>query len=188
MRRREDPCLVRLDRVQVLSHAPGGGCKVPVITGYETIRDGFVRCQTSTGTYARCRELRSSSSHAQVFWQYQRRKAWLKPWKISLVPNDLVGLTRQDLQPILAHCRNHRLLVVEIAFDFSIQSGVDRDFVNGHGIFGKSRQLTDRGGLRELYYGSRKSGTYVRCYPKASVNAFRVEHYCPVKCRRESVG
>jgi hypothetical protein len=132
---------VRLDRVQVLSWAPPGR-KPPKLKGYRIVRDYFVRCQTTTATYARMRWYRSTTDATQIFWQYQRRKGWLKPWKITLVADDNTGLTYEKLQSVLKHCRYHRFITVEMAIDFSPSLGIDKEFVRQHGLFGKSRRRT----------------------------------------------
>lgn len=43
------------------------------------ICDSFVRCQTTTPTYARCRQYQSLDNDAKISWQYRRLKGWLKP-------------------------------------------------------------------------------------------------------------
>src|SRR5713101_2174847 len=174
MNQSEAKCVVRLDRLQIVADARYGERKLPTVEGYQVVRDSFVRCQTRTVTYARCRQLRHRSSETQVFWQYRKQKGWLRPWKITFVPNDRTGLLRKDMDPILAHCRDHRLLLVELAFDFNIKTGLDRDFVRRRGVFGKSRLRNDIGNGRDVYYGSRKSIKFVRCYQKSAVNGFRI--------------
>jgi len=172
--RQELPCVVRLDRVQLVVPRPLKG-PLPTIRDYRILKDTFVRSQTNVMTYARCRQLVHLETGTKLYIQYQKQKAWLAGWKVTLVANDRRGLNREDLDPVLARCRMHRLLMAEVAFDFSPESGVDLHFVKGHGLFGKSRRRFDRGGQGELRFGSRKSGKLVRCYPKAEIDAFRVE-------------
>lgn len=130
---------VRLDRVQLVSWAPQGR-KPPPLEGYRIMRDSFVRRQTTTATYARSREYQSLTDDTKVFWQYQRLKGWLKPWKITIVADDQTGLSCEQIQQVLGHCRHYRFLIVEIAVDFVPTTGVDGSFVRQHGIFGKSRR------------------------------------------------
>jgi hypothetical protein len=164
---------VRLDRVQVVCWAPKGR-KPPTIEGFEIARDSFVRCQTTTKTYARCRQLRSLTTAERVFWQYQPLKPWLSGWKITLVADDKAGLSRLDIEKVLRHCRGYRFLLVEIAIDFARATGIGVQFVREHGHFGKSR-LVQRAETGALRYGCRKSSKLVRCYSKAGLNVFRVE-------------
>lgn len=164
---------VQVDRVQVASWAPGGR-KPPPLKGFAIARDSFVRCQTTTATYARCRQYKRLNDDTKIFWQYQRQKGWLKPWKITLVADDQRGLSEDDIELVLRHCKFYRFLIVEIALDFSPRSGVTGDFVRRHAVFGKSRRkhtIQDR----ILYWGGRKSEKFVRCYEKQELARYRVE-------------
>ena len=130
---------VRLDRVQILSWAPRGR-KPPPLAGYKIVRDSFVRCQTTTATYARCRQYQSTTDDTKIFWQYQRLKGWLRPWKVTIVADDKTGLSYEQIQGVLKFCRHHRFLTIEVAVDFCRSAGIDKRFVRQHGVFGKSRR------------------------------------------------
>jgi hypothetical protein len=130
---------VRLDRLQLWSWAPRGR-KPPQLEGYKIVRDSFVRCQTTTATYARSRQYQRVTNDTKIFWQYQRLKGWLKPWKITIVADDESELSYADVARILKHCRHYRFLTVEIAIDFSPSAGITRQFIREHAVFGKSRQ------------------------------------------------
>jgi hypothetical protein len=169
-----EPIVVRLDRVRIVSWAKPGW-KPPSIPGFRVVKDTWVRPQGPTPTYYRVRELQAEASGARAWWQYQPRRGWLRPWRITLVGDDRTGLTPYEAIRILKRCRYAWVVLVELAVDFDPTSGVDRAFVKRHGVFGKSRRRTDRGGPGQLRYGSRKSGKLVRAYWKDEVNAFRVE-------------
>ncbi|MGA7503068.1 MAG: hypothetical protein WA859_22430 [Candidatus Sulfotelmatobacter sp.] len=132
-----------MDRVQILSWAPQGR-KPPLLKGYKVVRDCFVRCQTTTPTYARSRQYQSATDDTKIFWQYQRRNSWLKPWKITVVADDATGLSYEQLQTVLKHCIHYRFLTIEIAVDFSPTIGMNRRFVRQHAVFGKSRRYAKR--------------------------------------------
>jgi len=134
---------VRLDRLQIASGALRGR-KPPQLQGYKVVRDCFVRCQTTTATYARVRQYQSIANDTNIYWQYCRRKGWLAPWKITMVADDTTGLSRDDIEPVLRSCRSYRLLMVEIAIDFSPSTGVNKQFIRHHAIFGKSRRRADK--------------------------------------------
>jgi len=168
--RTKPACIVRLDRLLLVASGPSRS--VPRIEGYTVIRDIFVRRQTTMATYARSRELRSPSG-TKIYWQYQKQKGWLAPWRITFVPDDRRGLRRGDLDAIIARCKSYHLLLVEIAFDFDT-TAMSRDFVRRHALFGKCRfRNTAAGGVR--YYGARKSNKLVRCYLKSATNGYRIE-------------
>jgi hypothetical protein len=168
-------CQVRLDRLQVMCTTRGKarGPKPVDIRGFRVVSDKFVRCQTTIPTYARCRQLINRMSGTRIFWQYQPRAPWLWPWKITFVANDKFGLWKNEIKEVMKSSEDHRLILVEIAFDFDPASGVNREFLRGHAIFGKSRRRRSNPG--ELRYGTRKSGKLVRVYRKRSLGVFRVE-------------
>jgi hypothetical protein len=130
---------VLLDRLQVSSEAPTPP-KPPLIPGWKVVFDHLVRPQTDVITYARCREYRSTSNATKIFWQYERRCPWLKPWKITLIADDRFGLSAADVWNVVRNCRSYQILIVELAFDFSTPSPVNTAFVRRHGVFGKSRR------------------------------------------------
>ena len=134
-----NPIKVRLDRVQILSWAPKAR-KPPKLKGYKIVRDCFVPCQTTTPTYARSRQYQSTTDDTKIFWQYQRRNGWLKPWKITIVADDERGLSYDDVEMVLKHCRHYRFLTIEIAVDFCPSAGINQQFVRQHAVFGKSRR------------------------------------------------
>ncbi len=165
--------VVRLDRVQLVSWAPQGR-KPPLLNGFAITRDCFVRCQTTTATYARCRQYKSLKDDTKIYWQYERLKGWLKPWKITIVADDKTGLSYEQIDNVLGHCRFYRFLIIEVAIDFSPSMGVDRQFVRRHAVFGKSRR-SRRKENSILYWGGRKSEKLVRCYDKKELATYRVE-------------
>jgi hypothetical protein len=178
---------VQVDRVQLVSWAPQGRTP-PRVKGFKVTQDCFVRMQTSIPTYERCRFYLSKENDAKIYWQYQRRTPFLKPWKITVVADDKTGLSYEEIDTVLRHCKYWHFLIIEVAFDFSPSTGVDRNFVRRHAIFGKSRRRQKRGTSDDLYFGSRKSDKFVRCYEKEGVDSYRVEpELHPRLLRREQI-
>ena len=138
-----------LDRVQIVSWAPEGRAPPPV-EGFAVTRDSFVRCQTTTSTYARCRHYNSLTNDAKIYWQYSRQKGWLKPWKITMVADDKTGLSRDEIERVLKHCRSYQFLTVEIAIDFSPSTGVSKQFIHRRAVFGKSHRRAKKKESRPL--------------------------------------
>jgi hypothetical protein len=138
----DDDLLVRvlLDRLQFTSEAREQEAP-PKVEGFTVISDHWVRPQTDVPTYGRSREFRNRRNYAQIFWQYQRRCPWLRPWKITLIADDRYGLTADEVWSVVRHCRCCRILIVELALDFCVPPPVNDAFVRRHGIFGKSRRL-----------------------------------------------
>lgn len=128
----------RLDRVQIVSWAPHGR-PPPMLKCYAVTADSFVRCQTTTSTYARCRQYKSLIRGTKIYWQYSRQKGWLEPWKITIVADDESGLSFDEIDQVLKHCHYYRFLLIEIAIDFSPATAVNNNFIRAHAVFGKSR-------------------------------------------------
>ena len=165
-------CIVRLDRIQLLAWPKGRG--LPAVPGFETRSDFFVRKQTSIVTYRRVRTSKNPVSDTTLSFQHWAACPWLAPVKLTVTAEDRKGLSKYELGIIVNSFKRTRLLLVELALDFSPESGVDRTFLLSHGIFGKSQLACDGSYLR-LVYGGRKSDKLVRCYWKESVASFRVE-------------
>ena len=136
----DDNLLIRalLDRFQLTSESTTP--KRPKVHGFDVVWDHFVKPQTDIPTYARCRKYRSRTNDTKIFWQYQRRCPWLKPWKITLIADDRYGLTAGEVWSVVRHCQSYRILIVELALDFYVPPPVNDAFVRRHGIFGKSRR------------------------------------------------
>lgn len=130
----------QVDRVQLVSWAPKGRRPPQQLRGFAITRDSFVRCQTTTTTYARCRQYKSLINDAKIYWQYGRQQGWLSPWKITIVADDITGLSYDEIELVLRHCHSYRFLTVEIAIDFEPAVGVNRGFIRQHAVFGKSRR------------------------------------------------
>jgi hypothetical protein len=140
---------VRLDRLQLASWALKRW-KPPQLDGFKITRDSFVRRQTTTSTYARCRQYQSLNNDTKVYWQYDRQKGWLVPWKITIVSDDVSGLTRNEIEKVLKYCQFYRLLLVEVAIDFRPSTGVNRIFIRSHAVFGKSHRRATKKESRPL--------------------------------------
>jgi hypothetical protein len=167
-------CVAKIDRIGIVADT-GRKRGLPDIDDFRVVRDTRVRQQTTARTYLRCRHLVNDKSGAKAFWQYDPQHAWLPTWKVRLIGDDRDGLMLPDILRVLSYCGDYRLMLVEIAFDFGLATGVDARFIRRHALFGKSHPRSDRGGGDQLRYGGRYSDVLVRAYAKAAVRAFRVE-------------
>ena len=167
-------CTVRLDRLR-FSAEPRGGPKVPAIEGFRVLQDFRARPQGRIPTYARVKKLRSGTTSCQIVIQYKPQQGWLPPYILTIVGDDNVGITPEVLAAVRTSYYVRKLSLVELALDFDPSAGVDREYVLRHGVFGKTRRRTDRGGPENLRYGSRSSPKIVRCYAKTGIEKYRVE-------------
>ena len=120
-------------------------------------------------------KLRSTASDCQIAVQYESQLPWLTPLRITIIGDDKTGVTVENIEGVISQCQHYALSLVELAFDFTPESKMDRDFVRRHGHFGKSHRRVDRGGPGTLRYGGRSCPKLVRCYSKESLEVFRVE-------------
>jgi hypothetical protein len=170
----EEACQVRLDRLIVgVPEALAEGLPEP--RGFKRIADYRIRPQGKFATYARVQKFKSKRNACQVSIQYKPRAPWL-PWcRITMIGDDRTGLTLEELKSILADCPDHRISLVELAFDFHPDTLVDESFVLSNCRFGKARLNKKRRATGYLRYGGRGSPKLVRCYPKLEIGRYRVE-------------
>jgi hypothetical protein len=157
---------IKIDRVQIVSWARQGWKPPRRLKGFQRTRDSFVRPQTDIPTYERCSHYQGIENDAKIYWQYYRRSSFLKPWKITIVADDKIGLSYDEIDTVLNRCRFWHFLTIEVAIDFSHSTGVDMNFVRRHALLGKSRRRRKHQIDGILYFGTRKSDKLVRCYDK----------------------
>ena len=163
-----------LDRLQILASL-SGQAEPPEIPGFRRVRNTFVRSQTSIKTYLRVCEYANPVTHTRLFIQYLPQFPGLPPFKLTIIPDDRATLSRKELLRILRPFRKYRLLTLELALDFDLESKIDASFVRRHFLFGKSRLNTSRLFVLSAQYGHRKADKLVRCYRKVELHVFRVE-------------
>jgi len=173
-------CIVRLDRIRFSCPRDGfrgkGFRKPPTVPGFTTVSDTLVRgTKGKKPNYRRVRRLKSSATGSEIQIQYQRTHGYLKPMRVTVIGPDSTGLLWPELKIIGDTFSDFQISMVEIAFDFGPEAGVDKAFVARHGRFGKSHRVPRRQYPGTLRYGTRHSAKMVRCYQKEEVNAFRVE-------------
>jgi hypothetical protein len=171
--RANNKCQVRLDRISANAVAQDKAIKN--LRGYKCLSDFRPQQQGRALNYGRVRKFCSVTNSSKVTLQYERRVPWGAPQRVTMIGHDQTGLSLQEIQGVISQCYRHDLSLVELAFDFTPEAGVDREFVLRHGRFGKSRRRLDRGGPGTLRYGGRSCPKLVRCYLKESLEVFRVE-------------
>ena len=72
--------------------------------------------------YGRVREMLSAVSKTKLFINYQPRYRQVAAIRIAVVPDDLPGLRRPELERIVQAFAPSHLVIVEIAFDFCLGS------------------------------------------------------------------
>jgi len=121
--------------------------------------------------YSRAQWFHSTKHEGKLVVESERREHWLPPFRLTLVADDVLGLSPPDVFSVLEQLPDFKLTMGELAVDFP--EGMDRGGVRSHGLFGKSRPAPAVNGTD--YWGSRKGAKLVRCYFKPQIQAFRVE-------------
>jgi hypothetical protein len=175
-------CLVRLDRLVIVSPrfkpkwSDDRKIEVhPPISGFRGTGNWFPKQQGKIRTYRRVRSFLNSKTGTKLFVQSERAHGFLKPVRVTIVGNDATGILWPDLKKIGDAYRDILVRMLELSFDFAPSSGVDKEYVLKHALFGKSRPVKDPRYPDLLRYGTRDSDKMARCYWKPQVNAFRVE-------------
>jgi hypothetical protein len=137
-----DAITPRLDRLRWNSWAKPGA-KIPNIQGFKVLKDFRLNPLGKPPPYGRVRKLKSETSDAEVHWEYDRQKGWIRHWRITLIADDETGITPEEVCTFIKRCRYYHFLIVELALDFPSDSFVDCTFVKRHALFGKSRRRRD---------------------------------------------
>jgi hypothetical protein len=167
-------CTPRLDRMR-FSAKPRRGPEIPAIKGFRVLQDFRPKSQGKIASYARVKKLISETTSCAINVQYKPLQPWLKACIVTVIGDDALGITPEEVERIVVGFRNIQLCLVELALDFDRELGIDRQYVRRFARFGKSRQRDDRGGPEQVRFGSRGSTKVVRCYAKKQLDAYRIE-------------
>jgi hypothetical protein len=160
-------CILRLDRAIVCADEWQREA-IRTLPGYSCVKDHRLR----TGLYERCIVLKNVNG-TRISCEYGRRVPWIPKLRVTWDANDKMGLQQPDLLPILELVSNAKLVLIELAFDFAPDLHINCGFVLAHFTFGKSRFHGKKPGI--VWFGTRRSTTFVRAYWKDEIDAFRVE-------------
>jgi hypothetical protein len=119
--------------------------------------------------------IKGSGSVSEVIVESRPLKQCFPPNRVVVFPRDTTLLRATDLAPILERLTGPKFQLVEVACDFPFASIVDTEFVERHGVFGKSRP--HRVGQIPAYdsWGGRKGSKFVKSYYKPEISGHRVE-------------
>jgi len=99
---------------------------------------------------------------------------WLPKYRIAIVPRDPTGLMFEELRSVLELLPRFKIVVLEIALDFPLESVMDTSFVRQHMLCGKTRMRVGGTALHERG-GTTRSAKVVRAYAKFEAASFRIE-------------
>ncbi len=87
--------------------------------------------------YGLVTRLKGMKSVREINVQHGPNKPWLAPCRITIIPRDASGVVVQDFQSILELLPDFKIVLMEVAFDFPLDSVVDVDYVRKHFLSGK---------------------------------------------------
>jgi hypothetical protein len=125
--------------------------------------------------YGRAHWFVSTTSKTKCCVESDRQGGWLAPFAVSLFADDRTGLLPRTVMDILALLPRTRLILIELALDFSLVSHVTRAFTRRHAVFGKSWRDLSRNNPAVDWWGARRGAKRVKSYRKDEVAAHRVE-------------
>lgn len=114
-------------------------------------------------------------SAARVCVDSDRQAGWLAPFRVTMYANDVKGLLAGDVLQILEVLPFTYILMLELALDFPLASGVSRDYILRHGVFGKARRDVSLRNAVVDCWGARRARKRTKSYEKWEIAAQRVE-------------
>jgi hypothetical protein len=115
-----DAVVAKTDRVGFTSGATLKGAIVP-LRSFRIESDHSlwnVNADFFQAPYGRVCELVNDGTKTRIFVKHRPRFRKLAPMRVAVVPDDMEGLRRQELEEILQAFAPYRLVIVEIALDF----------------------------------------------------------------------
>ena len=162
-------CTVKIDRLVLTAIAVTleALCAIP---GYRVKKTKRLWRQL----YREVTRIYGTGSIRKIIIESAPNVAWLPKFRITIIPRDTTGLLLEDLRFILELIAEFKLVLLEIALDFPLESVIDTSFVRRHMLCGKTR-LRPGGNTLHERWGSARSSKVVRAYAKFEASSFRIE-------------
>lgn len=134
-------CEVRLDRLRIAST----GFPMEAIlnlSGFRRTKSQWLKRRKPKDflAYRRLTRFESTTSVGEMCVLTERQSHRLAQCMVTLIAEDKMGLRRDDVRAILELLPSAKFKLVELAWDFRVDSGVNGAFIRAHGLFGKSRR------------------------------------------------
>lgn len=125
--------------------------------------------------YARAHWFKRYGSEMKFCVELEPREHYLAPYSVSLFADDNTRLLPEEVFAIRELMPGAKLTLAEVAIDFVLVGEVNRAFVRGHGVFGKSQRDISNKNPTVDRWGTKKSGKCIKSYEKFGNAAYRVE-------------
>lgn len=93
-----DRCQVKMDRL-ILTAAPRDKAGIKNVSGFRRVSDFRPQPQGKIRTYLRVLKLRSMTTSCEIVVQYDPQLPWLAPLRITVIGDDVTGVTPGTLNP-----------------------------------------------------------------------------------------
>lgn len=135
----------------------------------------LIRKPEKAGRYKRAQWFNRTDSRMKACLYSEPIHGWLSPFKIVMYADDKTGLLPGGVFSLLEVMSSSRLLMVELALDFSALTGVTEHFVRRHAVFGKSQRDRSTDNPSGDWWGPRKGKKRIKSYYKHLVWGHRIE-------------
>jgi len=137
--------------------------------GHKVHRSHFLR----SGAYSRLLETEDTDTGVTTLVYDKRRVPWVPETKVTIRAGDSRGLQSSDLLGAFELLNDGYVSLLELAFDFPEQAGLNIGFAMAHVLFGKSRWTARK--ANTVWFGTRRSTKFIRAYQKIKLGIFRIE-------------
>jgi hypothetical protein len=127
-------------------------------------------------SYRSISRMRGTKSIREINVEHEPNAGWLAPYRITIIPGDETGIEVQDFRAILEMLPDLKIVLLEIAADFPMDSMIDTDFVRRHLLSGK--MWLRRGSSENKFHqrwGPSTGRMVVRTYAKWAASTMRLE-------------
>jgi hypothetical protein len=126
--------------------------------------------------YRHSTELKGVDSIRRIYVEHGPNAHWAAPFRVTITPKDGSGLLPGDFLSVLEILTDFKLVLIEVAFDFPLDSIVDVEFVRRRLLSGKMWLKRTVGADKyHQKWGQRGCSKAVRAYAKWEASTLRVE-------------
>ena len=127
-------------------------------------------------SYRSISRFRGTKSIREINVEHQPNAGWLAPYRITIIPRDATGIEPQDFRSIVEMLPDLKIVLLELALDFPLDSMIDTDYVRRHFLSGKMwlRRTSNENKFHQRW-GPSTGRMAVRAYAKWEASTMRLE-------------
>jgi hypothetical protein len=121
-------------------------------------------------------ELKGADSIRRIYVEHGPNAHWSAPFRVTITPKDGSGLLPRDFFSAVELLTDFKLVLIEVALDFPLDSIVDVEFVRRHLLSGKMwLERAANQGKYHVKWGRPTGSKALRAYAKWEASTMRVE-------------